>query len=185
MSKPSDVLGIRVGRLVAVQEVGKCRFGNKLWRCLCDCGNEAIVRASSLRTGKTKSCGCLQREAVSIKPGDSIFNSLYSSYEYRARKKGYSFELSEEFFKMLTKRPCHYCGAEPEGIHQKRRLKEKYIYNGIDRVDSTLGYFESNVVPCCGICNRAKNTLSQDIFLSWVDRLVKYRNTCNSSKTVV
>ena len=34
-----------------------------LWyRCSCQCGNEAVVRRSSLVTGKTRSCGCLRRE---------------------------------------------------------------------------------------------------------------------------
>ena len=34
-----------------------------LWyRCSCQCGNEVVVRRSSLVTGKTRSCGCLLRE---------------------------------------------------------------------------------------------------------------------------
>ena len=30
-----------------------------MWKCLCDCGKEHIVRGSNLTTGRTKSCGCL------------------------------------------------------------------------------------------------------------------------------
>lgn len=33
-----------------------------MWRCLCRCGKETIVDASSLRCGNTKSCGCLRVE---------------------------------------------------------------------------------------------------------------------------
>ena len=33
-----------------------------MWHCTCDCGNELVVRASSLRCGNTCSCGCLQRD---------------------------------------------------------------------------------------------------------------------------
>lgn len=34
-----------------------------LWyRCRCQCGNEAVVRRSSLVRGDTRSCGCLRRE---------------------------------------------------------------------------------------------------------------------------
>ena len=32
------------------------------WRCVCECGNEAIVSSSELGGGHTKSCGCLNRE---------------------------------------------------------------------------------------------------------------------------
>lgn len=35
------------------------------WLCLCSCGNRKIISGSSLRSGNTKSCGCLARETTS------------------------------------------------------------------------------------------------------------------------
>ena len=32
------------------------------WLCICECGNKCIVRGSQLRSGNTKSCGCLKRD---------------------------------------------------------------------------------------------------------------------------
>lgn len=51
----------RFGRLLvtAFSHSHKCR---KYWRCICDCGNELVTLGKSLRQGKTRSCGCLQRE---------------------------------------------------------------------------------------------------------------------------
>lgn len=36
------------------------------WKCACDCGNIAYVRAHSLTSGTTKSCGCLRHERKKI-----------------------------------------------------------------------------------------------------------------------
>jgi hypothetical protein len=54
--------GQRFGRLTAVRRDGT-KHGQALWRCSCDCGRETIVRASSLKSGNTKSCGCLNGES--------------------------------------------------------------------------------------------------------------------------
>jgi len=35
------------------------------WNCVCECGNEIIVKGSHLRSGHTKSCGCLRKEIQS------------------------------------------------------------------------------------------------------------------------
>lgn len=54
------VVSQRFGRLVALSLVIE-RGRKTSWRCLCDCGHELIVRATSLRSGDVKSCGCLRR----------------------------------------------------------------------------------------------------------------------------
>jgi hypothetical protein len=49
----------RFGRLRVIQPWGK-DHGIKTYLCECSCGGRAIVREDRLRSGKTKSCGCLQ-----------------------------------------------------------------------------------------------------------------------------
>src|SRR4030095_12707780 len=56
---PIDIVGARYGRLVvAVYE------GRSFWRCLCDCGREATVKTDKLKSGHTRSCGCLHSDIV-------------------------------------------------------------------------------------------------------------------------
>ena len=44
------------------------RIATKVWTwvCQCECGNTSTVRGTSLRSGHTKSCGCLHREAAMV-----------------------------------------------------------------------------------------------------------------------
>ena len=58
-----DYVGKRFGMLTVLEYAGK-RDGMHRWRCLCDCGKKSIVGQTLLQSGKTKSCGCLQRGAI-------------------------------------------------------------------------------------------------------------------------
>ena len=41
---------------------GRNKFGQLLWFCRCDCGNDCIVRGCRISSGRTKSCGCLREK---------------------------------------------------------------------------------------------------------------------------
>ena len=62
MGKFIDLSGQRFGRLTVIERAANDKHGEPRWLCRCDCGNHVIVLGSSLRSGHTKSCGCLQRE---------------------------------------------------------------------------------------------------------------------------
>lgn len=103
--------------------------------------------------------------------GEASLNALYSVYRIQASKRHLSFELTRDQFKEITKKNCFYCGDEP---HQKIKNKNgDYIYNGIDRVDNTKGYLIENVVPCCGICNKAKSNKTLEVFSIWINKVYK------------
>lgn len=55
-----DLTGRRFGRLIAVSRAASWKNGAR-WECVCTCGNTVTVRAASLKSGKTRSCGCLAR----------------------------------------------------------------------------------------------------------------------------
>lgn len=59
-----NLTGQRFGRLVTIERAGLTRTHQLLWRCRCDCGELRNVVSASLRLGRTRSCGCLNREAV-------------------------------------------------------------------------------------------------------------------------
>ena len=60
-----DLTGQRFGRLTVLGRDGTkkyCFDTTPTWRCRCDCGKECIVLGRNLRSGATRSCGCLRVE---------------------------------------------------------------------------------------------------------------------------
>lgn len=73
--KLNNLTGQRFGRLVVLHQAesrkiqtfmpegGSYINSKTMWHCRCDCGREKDIEAQALRTGNTRSCGCLRREA--------------------------------------------------------------------------------------------------------------------------
>lgn len=60
---PEELLGKRFGRLTVAEFCHeRTRDGRYQYICKCDCGGSAIVAGKQLRSGRTKSCGCLMDE---------------------------------------------------------------------------------------------------------------------------
>lgn len=71
MGKFVDITGQRYGRLTVISRSENNRHKKAMWRCRCDCGNEAIFCGNHLRSGNTQSCGCLAME-TRINNGKSV-----------------------------------------------------------------------------------------------------------------
>jgi hypothetical protein len=151
---------------------------DKRWRkhylCLCDCGTEKVIQGTLITSGNTKSCGCLAKETKSTLhrlPNDGgVINHLILQYKRHARDKGLEYELSYEQFEKLIRGPCSYCGIPPSNNKITKNCKG-FLYSGIDRVDSTLGYIPDNCVSACSDCNRVKCDMTKEEFYAWVKRL--------------
>jgi hypothetical protein len=174
---PSKLAGQRFGSLIAVKATTKrSSSGAILWLVSCDCGMEKQVLSTKLVSGKTRSCGCRRysRESELYK-GESGFNTILRTYRRSAKMRQLEFSLSPEHFKELTSSNCSYCAAPPtkfaHGTKGQSKEYTTYIYNGVDRIDNTLGYIPSNCVSCCTICNIAKHTMSISEFRAWINRV--------------
>ena len=179
-----DETGKLYGQLRVLRKVGKSRHGDLTWLCHCACGKDVVVPGDRLRNGNTKGCGCLQGTHNRLPAGVASCNHLYSSYRNNAKKRGFIWELNREQFGSLTSQPCWYCGKLPAQVHGSTTLKDKsgrvygnggYVYNGIDRIDSSRGYQVGNVRPCCKCCNFAKQRMSEEEFLGWVGQVFRHR----------
>lgn len=177
--KTTIKVGSRNGKLtvVNVETFGAGR--NAVAVCLCDCGNTTRVIYQNL--GKMKSCGCSQYDKSFIKKrdkstyptlpkGEAMMNSLYSSTRSAALRRSLDFDMTKEDFINKVTSDCEYCGAAPP-YKTTYRKDGSEMYNGgvnangLDRVDNSIGYTNSNTVSCCTACNLSKHTRSKESFL--------------------
>ena len=55
----------KFGRLLVLEYSGRQLNSNhSRWLCFCECGNQCIVSGKTLRSGETRSCGCLRAETA-------------------------------------------------------------------------------------------------------------------------
>ena len=96
-------------------------------------------------------------------------NKLFYAYKLSAKKRNISFNISSETFENLINKNCYYCGSEPSQIYKSSF--HTLVYNGVDRIDSSKGYNDDNVIPCCKYCNQMKSNMDADIFLNQIKRI--------------
>ena len=140
-----NLVGQRFGRLMVLERVENeiTSSGNSvvMWRCLCDCGEEIIVRSSALLHGYTKSCGCMKSH------GEYYISTylLSNSINFEKQKKFSDLlgvgggNLSYDFYlpnhNMLIEcqgeqheRPIEYFGGEEQFAIQQEHDRRKREY---------------------------------------------------------
>jgi len=158
------------------------------WMARCDCGAIKEVRGSEAALGKVKTCGKCQYHtgllenaaelSVKVRGWTKSIRVQHVRYIKSAIKRGIEWRLSPEEFLQIVKKDCTYCGAEPRIYESKpaygRGRTVKTLMNGIDRIDSSLGYVSGNVVPCCGTCNKMKMAMDREDFEMHVLKIAKH-----------
>lgn len=141
-----DISGQVFGRLTAL-EIERITPSGAAWACRCACGNTCIVKASLLRNGNTKSCGCLKKEIVAAK-----------NYRHGLLVRGHQ---SPEFYAFLNaKRRCanpadkRYSDYGGRGIQFKFATFEEFFAeigprpspdHSVDRKDNSGHYEPGNL----------------------------------------
>ena len=150
------------------------KYVGKIYFCKCDCGKEKFVKSVDLNRGHVKSCGCYKYEYLRkrLAYGEASINEYFAKYEKLALKKELDFKLTRQEFEDIIKKDCAYCGepAKDRGV-KNRTYFGNLVANGVDRIDSNLGYVLGNCNPCCKHCNIAKNDYSLDEFKKWAIKL--------------
>lgn len=157
-------IGDRYGNLTVVSYIKNPKAPSKsIIECICDCGNTTNRCYADLNKTKSPSCGCNR----SLPDQTAHKNLVFYHYKKRAKKYNVEFLIDRKTFENLISKNCFYCSVPPSN-----RISESnpnpFYYNGLDRVDNTKGYTSENCVPCCKVCNIAKNDRSYTQYIEWI-----------------
>lgn len=147
MPKALDLVGQRFGRLVVTARDGSTH-GHSRWACACDCGGEVSTAAGCLRSGRTTSCGCAQREAARANGAKShgpmkhgqAHTAVYAVWKtMRQRASGKGSTEDRELYRGIT---CCERWASFENFIADMGPRPRGT--SIERIDNSRGYGPDN-----------------------------------------
>lgn len=145
-----DITGMTFDRLTALEPM-ESRNNRIWWLCRCECGAVVSVSGKDLRTGNTKSCGCLKVEKSGYKHG-----SLHPQYNHsltdEERAKGRWIPHYTEWVKAVHKKfdyTCQKCKQRGGGTVIHAHHIESYASHPDKRTDV------SNGITLCSKCHYA------------------------------
>jgi len=140
-----NLTGQTFGRIHVIDRAEERRH----WRCVCSCGTELVSDTTALRSGNTKSCGCLAREALGRrrKHGESERGRVTPEFKAWLNIKQRCENPHERSFRNYGARGVYICGGWRESFAAflaavGRRPDDDH---SIDRIDNDGAY-------TCGRC---------------------------------
>ena len=148
MGKKIDLRGQPFGKLTVLRENGRDKHNKVLWLCRCECGNEVTVRGGDLRSEKTTSCGCYQRERTAETSTTHGMHKtrLYSVWDSMLVRVGVHKGADEKKKRFYQDRGITVCD-EWLVFENFRDWALSHGYSDdleIDRIDNDKGYCPEN-----------------------------------------
>lgn len=151
---------MRFGRLVIKREVGLDKWRHRQFLCLCDCGTQKTILLGSLRSGYTRSCGCLHSELSSLRAnrinsGKGRKHPLYLVWKGMVSR---CYNPNRRAYKTYGARGIGVC---PEWRIDSLAFINWCLANGwmdnltIERIDNDGDYEPSN----CEFITKSENTI--------------------------
>ena len=142
-----DLTGHKYGNLTVKTLYAKGK-GKTMWECACDCGKTIIVQTGPLRSGNTKSCGCLRINVV-VERNTSHGLSDLPEYSVWKDMKKRCYNKNNKRFNTYSEKGI---AVDPDFVndfkawleHVGRRPDDGQRWS-IGRIDNNLGYIRGNM----------------------------------------
>lgn len=150
MRTANDLTGQKYGRLVVVKRVENYitpkGTQHSRFLCRCDCGKEISVRGHDLKTGNTKSCGCLKQEVVRIasKTHGMENTRLYRIWRGMKQRCSCASQPSYKYYGGKGITVCDAWKADFQAFYDWAIANGYEEHLTIDRIDNNSGYSPEN-----------------------------------------
>lgn len=169
----NDLAGKRVGSLTVTAE-HFIKNHIRHWVCLCDCGNQTIVRHGNLTHNVVKSCGCLKHRLGSKSPHwtghEEISGRVWAKIKKGADSRKIPFSITVEYAWKLFIEQGRRCVLTGEVLSFDKSNRTA----SLDRIDSSKGYVEGNLQWVHTEINWLKNEWPQDKFISLCKKVADF-----------
>lgn len=167
-----DIIGFAFGRWKVVEFFGRGKGNKAMWLCRCQCGKEKVLSNNVLRTGHSKSCGCLKSETskrvmrrTMLKHG--LSKTYFTSTWQMMNQRCYNPE-SKNYHRYGARgiRMCEYIRSSPASLSEL--LGGRPPLHTVDRINNDGNY-------SCGVCSECvHNNWATNI--QWATRKQQARN---------
>jgi hypothetical protein len=176
MGKFIDLSGQHFGFLTAKNRVKNPKA--TMWKCICDCGNETLVRSYFLHKKLITSCGCKQHLKGNNSPlwkgYGEIPGNRWCQWKANATKRSIPFEITIKEAWNIFETQNGKCALSGVSIKFGSVSEKKETTASLDRINSALGYISGNVQWLHKNVNLMKFTFNTIELLDWCDKIVKY-----------
>lgn len=145
-----NLIGQKFGNLVVIERVGKNKQGNYKWSCKCNCGKETIAFGNNLKSGHTRSCGCFNKEMVTLRNIKNIKHGharkskeskIYIAWQQIIQR---CINPNHKRYKDYGARGITVCKQWMKFENFLKDMGEAPIGYQIDRINNNKGYYKEN-----------------------------------------
>jgi hypothetical protein len=173
-----NIIGQKFGKLTVISRE-KSNSNRSVWLCKCECGKDFTVLGASLRSGRTKTCGCSSFENQ-WKGYEEISGTYWGRCKASAKNRDIIFDLDikDAWKKFLDQdRKCALSGRlllfNKQYLNQRAKIPE-WQNASLDRIDSNKGYTLNNIQWVDVSINYMKNDMKEKDFIQFCIDVANY-----------
>jgi hypothetical protein len=178
MRPPNDLMGYRFGNWTVIGKADEelCKR-QVLWKCMCDCGGIVNKTPYAIRNHVHKMCGVCSNTGNKKQVGE-ITNRYWKRVVDSARVRNIPLEITKSFaWELFLKqdRRCVLTGILLTFANSYEGKEAILQTASLDRIDSNIGYINTNVQWVHKAINKMKNSLSDEDLIEWCQRVVEHK----------